>query len=229
VFTIPSPLYITSFDTQQNRFSGEDNVTLITPDGQCNSFPSVQFPENITERHDSNAPTRILYSSKNDPECHLLTGPHARIAALQVASAGSTRPEISLPNLFQAGLLRLDEIEFCLTRVISLLENKWRENDALLTSWEVKSGTAGSAVEAPRGTLLYRLSVDGRGKVSGIQIRVPTELNVDALTYLIGQVVNNCIKLGWNADKTVEWAKMAIRCFDPCVSCATNTQVRFRE
>ena len=99
----------------------------------------------------------------------------------------------------------------------------------MLTSWEIKSGTAGSAVEAPRGTLLYRLSVDGRGKVSGIQIRVPTELNVDAITSLMGQVVDNCIELGWTAEKSIEWAKMGIRCFDPCVSCATNTEVRFRE
>ena len=229
VFSIPTPLFITAFDTQQNRFSGEDDVTLITPDGQQARFPSVQFPENLSERHDSDAPTRIIYSSKNNPKSHLLTGPHARIAALQVASAGSTRPDIGLPNMFQAGLLRLDEIEFCLTRIISLMENKWQEDGQLITSWDIKSGTAGSAVEAPRGTLLYRLSINGKGKVSGIQIRVPTELNVDAITFLVGQVIENCIELGWTAEKSIEWAKMGIRCFDPCVSCATNTEVRFRE
>lgn len=229
IFKMSSPLLVTSFDTKENRFSGLNDVKLITPDGEFVTFPAVQFPNAISERHETDAPTRIIYTSKQNPETHLLTGPHARIAALQVANTGSTRPEIGLPNLFHAGLLRLDEIEFCMTRIIHLLENKWRPDEDFLISWDLKSGTAGSAVEAPRGTLLYRLSINGRGKVSGIQIRVPTELNADALTHLVGQVVSNCIELGWPTEKIVKWAKMAVRCFDPCVSCATNTQVRFRE
>jgi NAD-reducing hydrogenase large subunit len=229
VFNLPSPIFVTSFDTQENRFTGLDDVMLITPDGESATFPAVQFPKELSEHHDPDAPTRLTYSSGAFPDSHLLTGPHARIAALQVSSAGSTRPEIGLPNLFHAGLLRLDEIEFCMTRIISLLESKWRDNEDIFLSWDPKSGTAGSAVEAPRGTLLYRISIDGRRKVSGIQIRVPTELNAGSLTYLVSQVVNNCIELGWSAEKSIEWAKMAVRCFDPCVSCATNTQIRFHE
>ena len=67
------------------------------------------------------------------------------------------------------------------------------------------------------------------GKVSGIQIRVPTELNAKSLMVLVSQVVTKCLELGWQSDKVIEWAKIAVRCFDPCVSCATNTKVRFKE
>ncbi len=229
IFQLSSAMFVSCFDTQTNRFYGTDNVALISADGTQVSFPSIQFPKQLPEHYQPDAPTRIVFKSSNGSNTHLITGPHARLAALHTRPEGNNRHQIDEPNLFYTGLLRLDEIEFGITRALNLLENEWQADGELLTQWKSKSGTAGSAVEAPRGTLLYRLSVNGKGRISSIQIRVPTELNANALVSLVENVTNNCLELGLTAEKSVERAKMAIRCFDPCVSCATNTHVRFRD
>ena len=62
-----------------------------------------------------------------------------------------------------------------------------------------------------------------------IDIRVPTELNAGAIALIVKNVMTACLNLGWSNEKILERAMMAIRCFDPCVSCATHTDIRFRE
>ena len=229
IFRLAEPLFITSFDTQENRFSGTDEVALIPPSGETSTFSAVQFPEFLLEHHEPKAATRIVYNSATSPKSSILTGPQARLAALQTKVSETGLQEMNHVNLFLAGLLRLDEIEFSITKSISLLEDQWSPEGDTLVSWKARAGTAGSAVEAPRGTLLYRLSTSDDGRVSGIQIRVPTELNANSLMILVSQVVTRCLELGWPTERVLEWAKIAVRCFDPCVSCATNTKVRFKE
>jgi F420-non-reducing hydrogenase large subunit len=157
-----------------------------------------------------------------------LTGPQARLAALRVKTGNHEQADLGAPNLFETGLLRLDEMEFAITNAIHLLERDWEPIEEVCAPWQPRTGIAGSAVEAPRGTLLYLLNMNVDGKVKDIRIRVPSEINADSLSLLVGKAATMCSKIGRTADQTIDRVKMVIRAFDPCVSCTTHTSARFR-
>ena len=229
-FTVPSPLFVSCFDTQANRFYGTDNIEFLSKEGRLLTIPCSSFDQHLAELSQPDAPTGVIYAAANNRDTPLLTGPHARLAVLETSkSPEREQPPMGDPNLFQAGLLRLDEIKFAVTSAINLLEGEWDSRGEVLAKWSPREGEGGSCVEAPRGTLLYWLKVNGEGKVSAIKIRVPTELNAQALVFLVKKVAVNCLDLGWTSEQVIEWTKMAVRCFDPCVSCATHTDVKFRD
>ncbi len=227
-FTLPIPLFISCFDTTRNWFSGTNEVSLLTPEGSKTTFPSREFSTQLLEETQVDTPTSIYYKAIQSSDHLLLAGPHARLASLKSKTTKSPESPIGLPNLFFTGLLRLDEIEFSVTNAIHLLESEWHHGNQLQTLYQYQPGTGTSAIEAPRGILLYAISINENGTVKDIKIRVPTELNLLALTNLTQTVITACFEIGWTADQAMERAQMAIRCFDPCISCATHTDVKFR-
>jgi NAD-reducing hydrogenase large subunit len=228
-FTLSSPLFLSSFDTQTNRFYGTDEVELLTQDGTRLTFPCHDFPMHLAEQSEPAAATGVIYRSAGSTATPLLTGPHARLAALRAKEGNHERADGEAPNLFQAGLLRLDEMEFAITNAIHLLEREWEPVEKVCESWQPRTGIAGSAVEAPRGTLLYLLNMSVDGKVKGIQIRVPSEINAESLSFLVDKATTICSKIGRSAEQVVDRVKMVIRCFDPCVSCTTHSAAVFRQ
>lgn len=228
-FTLPQPLYISCFDTHKNRFSGTDQVEFISEDEAQSKFHCNEFSEFLIEQDLSEAPTKIIYKESNNKLKHLLVGPHARLATLQSKSKRSKESVFRIPNLSYTGLLRIDEIEFAITNAIKLLETEWQMGDDVSIALEPQTSTGASAVEAPRGTLLYRVSINDIGRIDDIDLRVPTELNADAIALIVKNVMTACLDLGWSNEQTLERAMMAVRCFDPCVSCATHTDIRFRD
>ncbi|MFX1565485.1 MAG: nickel-dependent hydrogenase large subunit [Promethearchaeota archaeon] len=227
-FILPKPLFISSFDTNNNRFSGTDYVTLFTHEQPVHTFSPQDLSHQLRERTQPEFPTSIAYTSFQYPKLRFLAGPHARLAALQTKTTNK-QASIGIPNLFYAGLLRLDEIEFSVINALRLLESEWNIAGNLSTHWQSQPVTGASAVEAPRGSLLYHLEVSDKQTIKALQIVVPTELNLLALTEITKNIVSTCLDLGWTVNQTMERAQMGIRCFDPCVSCATNTDIRFRE
>ncbi|MDO8123282.1 MAG: nickel-dependent hydrogenase large subunit [Candidatus Hermodarchaeota archaeon] len=228
-YTLPQPRYISCFDTHKNRFYGTDQIEFISEDGSQSKFSCAEFSEFLVEQDLPEAPTKIIYAESNKRLNNLLAGPHARLAALQTKSTKSKESLRNIPNLFYSGLLRIDEIEFAITNAIKLLETEWQTGEDVSVALEPQISIGASAVEAPRGTLLYRININDVGRIEDIDIRVPTELNASAITLIVKKVMTACLDLGWSNDQILERAKMAVRCFDPCVSCATHTDIRFRD
>ena len=225
-FELESPSYISCFDTERNRFSGTGTVSVISSDGIARSFPSSECFDNLTFRSNSQSPTGSVYELKESPDGPLLAGPSARLASLQYLSGQPSRSAKGSSNIFYAGLLRLDEMEFCTIRALSLLDGEWAPDGELLTPWEPREGVGSSCVESARGVLLYRVEIGMQGQVKDIDICTPTELNAGAMAEALKKVTTECSKLGWSKERTINYAKMAVRCFDPCVSCATHTKRR---
>jgi len=228
-YVLPLPLYISCFDTKANRFSGTNQVKFISEDGVQTIISCDGFSKYLGEQDLSEAPTKVVYVKSSNESKHLLAGPHARLASLQTRSTRSKGSQIRMPNLFRSGLLRIDEIEFAVTNAIKLLETQWSIREEVSVTLKSRTNVGASAIEAPRGTLLYKLKTNNKGRIEDIDIRVPTELNARAITLIVKNVMTACLNLGWSNEKILERAMMAIRCFDPCVSCATHTDIRFRE
>ena len=228
-YALPHPLYISSFETKANRFSGINQVQFISDDGVQETISGDDFSEYLVEQDLVEAPTKVAYIKSNEESKNLLAGPYARLAVLQSKPTKSKKSSIGEPNLFQSGLLRIDEMEFALTNAMNLLETKWSKDEDLSIGVNPGTRVGASAVEAPRGILLYRVRTNGGNRIEDIDIRVPTELNARAIAVIVKNVMNACMNLGWPNEKILERAMMAVRCFDPCVSCAAHTDIRFRE
>jgi F420-non-reducing hydrogenase large subunit len=80
------------------------------------------------------------------------------------------------------------------------------------------------SVEAPRGTLLHRYSVDSAGIVTAVDLIVATTNNHAAIALGVTAAARSLI--GPNSELTDEILnriEMAIRAHDPCLACATHT------
>lgn len=76
-------------------------------------------------------------------------------------------------------------------------------------------------VEAPRGTLIHDYEIDDRGIVRSANLIVATQQNYASINESIKQCVTTFIA-GKKDKQVLNAAEFAIRCYDPCLSCATH-------
>lgn len=78
-------------------------------------------------------------------------------------------------------------------------------------------------IEAPRGTLTHHYTVDEHGMITRCNLIVSTTHNNDAMNTAVKWVANNVIsKKGAITDGMLNQVEVAIRAYDPCLSCATQ-------
>ena len=85
-----------------------------------------------------------------------------------------------------------------------------------------RGGRGVGHVEAPRGTLIHDYEIDSNGIVRSANLIVATQQNYCAINTTIAQAAE-----GYVAGKSTEEAllnavEFGIRCYDPCLSCATH-------
>ena len=78
-------------------------------------------------------------------------------------------------------------------------------------------------IEAPRGTLTHHYEVDEKGMITRCNLIVSTTHNNDAMNTAVKWVANNVIsRKGHITDGMLNQVEVAIRAYDPCLSCATQ-------
>ncbi|HNR15828.1 MAG TPA: Ni/Fe hydrogenase subunit alpha [Chitinophagaceae bacterium] len=78
-------------------------------------------------------------------------------------------------------------------------------------------------IEAPRGTLTHHYEVDEKGMITKCNLIVSTTHNNDAMNTAVKWVANNVIsRKGHITDGMLNQVEVAIRAYDPCLSCATQ-------
>jgi F420-non-reducing hydrogenase large subunit len=78
-------------------------------------------------------------------------------------------------------------------------------------------------VEAPRGTLIHDYETDGEGMVTNVNLIVGTTHNNAPINMSVKQAAQALIKDGKYDQGILNRVEMAIRAYDPCLSCATHT------
>jgi coenzyme F420-reducing hydrogenase alpha subunit len=88
------------------------------------------------------------------------------------------------------------------------------------TGWQPRAGTAAWSTEAPRGVLFHRYETDADGHVTRARIVPPTAQNQAFIEDDLRAFVPSVIDL----PQPVATARLEalIRCYDPCISCATH-------
>lgn len=117
---------------------------------------------------------------------------------------------------------RLIELLYSIERIRQLLEDKdICSTDLLVTSSKYNEQGVG-VLEAPRGTLFHHYWVDATGKIQKVNLIVATGNNNAAMNQAVSQVARTYIKGGRTTEGILNRVEVAIRCYDPCLSCSTH-------
>ncbi|OGY72651.1 MAG: hypothetical protein A3E05_02360 [Candidatus Jacksonbacteria bacterium RIFCSPHIGHO2_12_FULL_44_12] len=93
-----------------------------------------------------------------------------------------------------------------------------KEEEAIVA--QPKKSTGVGVIEAPRGLLFYKLSINERGVIEDGQIVVPTSQNQINIEQDVKQLVEDAIDE--NKKEIEHRLEMLIRAYDPCMSCASH-------
>jgi len=77
-------------------------------------------------------------------------------------------------------------------------------------------------LEAPRGTVYYRLDLNEKGTVTFADLCIPTQQNIIHIQNSIARYVESLLKKKMPKDKISFEVEKMIRCYDPCMSCAAH-------
>ena len=86
--------------------------------------------------------------------------------------------------------------------------------------YKAKAGTCYGVSEAPRGILYHSYTVNGRGQIERAKIIPPTAQNQARMEDDVRLLAPRIMKS--RADEARRLSEMAIRNYDPCISCATH-------
>jgi sulfhydrogenase subunit alpha len=123
-------------------------------------------------------------------------------------------------NIFHNNLAQGIEILHAIDHSLEILENtKFKDEKPIEPKLKESEGVG--VIEAPRGILFYRLSLDKEGNVKEGNIVTPTQQNQVNIELDIKKLVQE------NLDKMtkdeIEYnIEKLIRAYDPCISCATH-------
>ena len=117
---------------------------------------------------------------------------------------------------------RLIEMLHCAEMIKQLLLDIDILKDDLFREGERRSEGIG-IIEAPRGTLIHHYLVDEKGMINKCNLIVSTTHNNEAMNQAVRWVAKNELKHEKNITETLlNQVEVAIRAYDPCLSCATH-------
>jgi coenzyme F420-reducing hydrogenase alpha subunit len=208
-------------------------VALRHPDeypfneGQIVASSGLQISANEFEQHF--AEHQVSYS--NALHCTLqglpyLVGPLARlnlnqehVTPLARQVLGDRGMVLPFRNPFYGIIARSVEILCALEESLRLIE-RYEPPPAPALPVTVRPGTGMACTEAPRGILYHRYQVDGDGVIREAKIVPPTSQNQSRIEQDLRLFMPRLLHL---PDQEVALAcERVIRCYDPCISCATH-------
>jgi len=217
----------------------DGKARLMKPDGSYEEFSYDQYTEYISEHTEPWTYLKFPYAKKwgdfdmnlESPVGIYRTNALARInvcdqmaTPLAQAELEEFREQFGRPA--QQTLLynyaRLIELVYNAEHVIDLL------NDPEITGKETRVPVTPRAargvgcVEAPRGTLIHDYETDENGMITNVNLIVGTTHNNAPINMSVKQTAKALIKDGNYDQGTLNRLEMAIRAYDPCLSCATH-------
>jgi F420-non-reducing hydrogenase large subunit len=117
---------------------------------------------------------------------------------------------------------RLIELLYAAEKLVDLL------NDPEICSAQVRTAPAGitgagvGVVEAPRGVLIHDYKTDENGILTGVNLMVATQQNLLAINRTVGMAAQRHLLDEADDDTLMNGIEFGIRCYDPCLSCATH-------
>ncbi len=224
-------------DGELNLYEGD--LRMMTPDGKYEDFPTENYLDYIGEHVEPWTYAKFPYYKKmgqfsmdlDNPVGIYRTNALARINVCDRIPTPLAQKELeefrsSFGRPSQLTLLyhwaRLIETVYCAERATELL------NDPEITdpdTWKAVTPRAArgvGVVEAPRGTLIHDYETNENGIVTSCNIIVGTTHNMAPINMSVKRAAIDLIKNGVYDQGLLNKVEMAIRAYDPCLSCATH-------
>jgi len=156
------------------------------------------------------------------------------LARLNVAErAGTPLADRELRELRQRGqgavtasfhyhLARLVEMLHCVERLEELCDEPDLTGSHVRARAGVNAHVGVGSCEAPRGTLFHRYEVDDDGLVLRADLLIATSQNNLAMNRTVEQAARRFVKADALEEGMLNRVEAGIRCYDPCLSCATH-------
>jgi len=137
----------------------------------------------------------------------------ARKAALDVG----LKPPVK--NLFRSIVVRAVELVFACSEALRIIA-EYEPPEVPRVEAPNRTGVGQAITEAPRGILFHRYAIDDQGLIVTAKIVPPTSQNQkrieDDLREYAAQLA------AWPLEEATWKCEQAVRCYDPCISCATH-------
>lgn len=131
------------------------------------------------------------------------------------------RPRHSALDYIEA---RLIEMIHCAERMVEIPGGELT-GGALRVGVEPVEGRFRGMIESPRGILVHDYTTDNEGRIREANLIVATQNNYNAIDSVITSVARHFLPQN-NDNQLMNGMEFALRCFDPCLSCATHTAGR---
>jgi NAD-reducing hydrogenase large subunit len=118
---------------------------------------------------------------------------------------------------------RLIELVYAIERIGQILDDPdILSNDIRAYPSKNLAGQGVGVIEAPRGTLFHDYSTDENGQLTRVNLIVATGNNNWAMHTASGLVAKDFVDGSKLTEGMLNRVEAAIRCYDPCLSCATH-------
>jgi NAD-reducing hydrogenase large subunit len=150
--------------------------------------------------------------------CDRFDTPLAEQERQDFAAAGEGRP---LQAALAIHWARMIELLYCAEAIRELLADPDLLGQDLRVRGEMRQTGIG-VLEAPRGTLFHHYEIDSEGLVTRANLIVSTTNNNQAMNATIRQVAAHYLDGRELTEPLLNQIEVAIRAYDPCLSCATH-------
>jgi coenzyme F420-reducing hydrogenase alpha subunit len=137
----------------------------------------------------------------------------ARKAALEVG----LQPPVK--NLFRSIVVRAVELAFACAEALRII-GEYEPPAEPRVAVPNRRGVGQAITEAPRGILYHRYAIDENGLIVTAKIVPPTSQNQKRIEDDLREYAAHLA--AWPLDEATWKCEQAVRCYDPCISCATH-------
>lgn len=150
--------------------------------------------------------------------CDFIDTPEAEAARREFTAVTKGRPN----NITMAyHWARMIELLHAIEKIAELLHDPDLQGTDLTVSGERRGETVG-IIEAPRGTLIHHYRVDAQDQVTMANLIVSTTHNNEPMNRAVQRVAEQFLSGNEITEGLLNRVEVAIRAYDPCLSCATH-------
>ncbi len=212
----------------------EGDWVVIDPGGaEERRFAGTDYAEHLIEHVMPGSYMKsVRLRAAPDPERSFFVGPLAR---LNINETISTPKAMEALAAFRAlGTPRLSALDNIAARLVEMFHCAERLNQ--IASSELGDGPISvpaapaegrfiGAIEAPRGILVHDYTTDGDGRLTAANFIVATQNNYHAINHAITAMARHLMPKN-DEPQLLNGVEFALRCYDPCLACATHTAGR---
>lgn len=214
-------------------------LRMMQPDGSYQDFDYAHYSEYIAEHTEPWTYLKFPYMKKagkfsmdlENPQGIYRTNTLARMNVCDRVATPLAQQEFEefrkafgrpVQNTLLYHWARLIELLYNAENVVRLLDDPEITSTEIRKKVEPRAARGVGCVEAPRGTLIHDYETDSNGMITDVNLIVGTTHNNAPINMSVKKAAQDNIKDGKYDQAILNKVEMAIRAYDPCLSCATH-------